>query len=198
MPDPRGPRSDIHGHLKGPDRGPYLLIGAGGALIALCTILPWVHVIFLGSFNMFRLTSVAHSDGWIPVLAILAGLGIVAAVLAAQPVRHLAWASGAVAVLAVIAGWSGVGHLIAVVHASDGAVSGGLGLYAGIVAVILLAAGAVRALAVGREGVGLAANPPGRHSADADRLRAGARKLQANLAKWLARTPAGGGDGTKE
>ena len=131
--------------MTGPDGAAYWLIGAGGTLLAISTILPWVNVIFIGDLSLFRLAGVAHSVEILPLAMVVAGVGLAVAAFRGAPIEKLALAAAITAGLLVLVGGSDVVDLIRAVHASRGLAGLGSGVYAGVIALILMGAGSVRA-----------------------------------------------------
>lgn len=137
-------RPDWTGHLRGPARTEYLLFGAGGALLALSPLLPWVSVTLFGSMNLFRLTSAANSAVILPWAMVGVGIALVAAVLSGARLTGLAVASGVAVLVALVAGGGDLIALVRAVHDSGGFASLDVGTYAGVAALVVLAVATVR------------------------------------------------------
>lgn len=150
--DPAGPggqggwsvRPDWTRHFRGPARTEYLLFGAGGALLALSPLLPWLNVAFLGSMNLFRLTTAANSVVVLPWAMVGVGVALVIATVSGARLTGLAIASRMTVVVALVAGGGDLIALVRAVHDSSGLASLGVGLYGGVAALGVLAIGAIR------------------------------------------------------
>lgn len=132
------------GHLQGPERGDYLLIGGGGLLLALSTLLPWLSVAFIGSLSLFSLTSAAKSITFLPWAMVFAGITLGMMAYMGSRITLLARIAGIVVAIIVLAG---VGDLIVLVRSVDhsyGFARLDIGLFIAIAALVLLAVGAVR------------------------------------------------------
>lgn len=131
-------------HFRGLARTEYLLFGSGGALLALSPLLPWLSVTFLGSMNLFRLTTAANSAVVLPWAMVVVGAALVIATLSGARVTRLAIASGVTVVVALIAGGGDLIAVVRAVHDSGGLASLDVGTYTGVAALALLAGGAIR------------------------------------------------------
>jgi hypothetical protein len=162
------------GHLRGPERGDYLLIGGGGLLLALSTLLPWISVAFIGSLSLFSLTTAAKSVVFLPWAMVVAGLALGTMAFMGSRITLLSRVAGIVVVaVTVLAGFGDLIVLIRAVDDSYGFARLDGGPFLAIAALVLLTVGVVRVHV--RYGVGSspaswhrgrpAAPPPGRVSA---------------------------------
>lgn len=131
-------------HFRGPARTEYFLFGAGGALLALSPLLPWVSIALFGSVDLFRLTTAANSVVILPWAMVGVGVSIVIATLTGARLAGLAIASAIAVVVALVAGGGDLISLVRAVHDSRGIASLDVGLYVGVASLVLLAVGAFR------------------------------------------------------
>ena len=121
----------------------YLFFAIGGLMLAASTFLPWVSATFQ-TYNLFGLTSAASSLPWLPVAMLGLGIGIAASAIRRVTLTKLSWAAGATAMGLLVLGGVDVVNLFRSAESSGGQMTVGVGIFAGVGAVILLAAGSIR------------------------------------------------------
>lgn len=131
-------------HLSGSSRREFLLVGWGGALLALSTVLPWVQVALLGGLDLYRLQSVAAEPPVLPWAVLALGVALLVVAYVGVAVRAL----GLIALISTVAVAVGAGgdfvRLYLLVNRSGGALSFGVGFFMAVLAVILIGVAAVR------------------------------------------------------
>lgn len=138
---PRWPRP-IRG---GPGSTDYFLLAAGGILLAVSTVLPWINVAFVGGVDLFRWTKADDSVGLLPWLMVLAGIGLAVGAYRRVPLTSLALAGAVTAAVSVLVGAHDVYDIVRAVDRSQGLWAGvGSGIAVAAVAVVILAVAALR------------------------------------------------------
>ncbi len=91
-------------HLQGPQRTEYIIFGAGGAVLAISPLLPWVTTLSIANFNLFGWTSATGSVALLPWGMLFAG--IILAVMAFVGKRLTLLSRTAGIIVAISRGWS--------------------------------------------------------------------------------------------
>ncbi len=88
--------------LRGTERSDYYLIGGGELLFALPTMLPWVTMTLVGSFNLLHFTSATNSVMLVPWAMVIADLGLRATGFAGAHLTGLSRLAGIIVVLTAL------------------------------------------------------------------------------------------------
>jgi len=125
-------------HLRGGYRREYLLIGAGGGLVAVSTVLPWLFVAFAGGVNLWTLVSTLHLFAYLPISMVTLGTVLLVGAYFGAPVRALAWVSIISAGGGLIAGGGDFYELVRLVDRSGGFLDFGFGILVALAGLISL------------------------------------------------------------
>ena len=91
-------------HFQTGHRRVYQLVAAGGALLAVSTILPWLQPGFGGRLDLFELHRAEHLYPYMPIAMAAAGGLLFFASYFGAPARLLGWSAMAAGAAAVVAG----------------------------------------------------------------------------------------------
>ena len=127
-----------------PYKTEYLLIGLGGALVALSTVLPWLHVDLFGSLNLFRLATAVHITPVLPWAMVAMGIGIAVQAYRAATITQLAWTAFGTLVAVLFLGGAQLIYGMIQVNPGGDFESVSYGFYIALAGLVLLAVGAFR------------------------------------------------------
>ncbi|MCU4183937.1 DUF2510 domain-containing protein [Acidiferrimicrobium sp. IK] len=100
--------------------------------------MPWVQVVFLGNLNLFRLSSVTHLFGYLPITMVAAGALLAVAGYFGVGIRLLGWMALVVVVATLTAGGRDFYELYRSVRHLRGLASFGVGAYAAAAGLVCL------------------------------------------------------------
>ena len=131
-------------HLAGSHRREFLLVGWGGALLVVSTVLPWVQVALLGGVDLFRLVRLTSDPPVLPWAVLALGVALLTVAYIGVSAQRL----GLIALVATVVTVVGAGgdfiRLYLLVNRSGGALSFDIGFFMAVAAVVLVAIAAVR------------------------------------------------------
>jgi hypothetical protein len=127
-----------------PYKTEYSLIGLGGALVALSTVLPWLHVDLFGSLNLFRLATAVHITPVLPWAMAAMGIGIAVQAYRAATITQLAWTAFGTLVAVLILGDAQLIYGMIQVNSGADFESVAYGFYVALAGLVLLAVGVFR------------------------------------------------------
>ncbi len=115
------------------------LIGCGGALFALSIFLPWAHVVLVGNVTLWQVAQLTHHQG-AAELGVAVGLALTVCALA---MPFLGEAVRVIAGIAAVAGAYVAYQAVKGIDQLGGFASVGVGVFAAVLAGILLLVGAI-------------------------------------------------------
>lgn len=123
----------------------HLIVVFGASVIALSTMLPWVHVLLLGDLTLFDLYD--HSGAGVSTPVLMVSAAVIVGALALLNVRGWALIALVAALVGGGIGWSRTNDSVEVVRLLNPLLSMGVGPTIAGVGVVVVIAGAVMGLA---------------------------------------------------